>query len=96
MRAIILFQHQTEAPSSAHYFKNMFADFLSRFPRLACTVYVIIGQNDLIVKLTMRSFVAKLGRMAEDKFHVIVPKQYNEKIKHLKGKQVKLVLDDEL
>jgi hypothetical protein len=41
-------------------------------------------------------FVAKLGRMAEDKFHVIIPKQYNDKIKHLKGKQVKMILDDEL
>lgn len=53
----------------------------------------MIVQGKLQLKIV---FVAKLGRMAEDKFHVIVPKQYNEKIKHLKGKQVKLVLDDEL
>lgn len=41
-------------------------------------------------------FVAQLGAMAEDKFHVIVPKQYNDKIRHLHHKQVKIILDDEL
>ena len=41
-------------------------------------------------------FVAKLGRMAEDKYHVIIPKQFNSKIKNLHGKQVKMILDDEL
>ena len=41
-------------------------------------------------------FVAKLGTMGEDKFHVIIPKQFNDKIRNLKGKQVKLIMDDEL
>ena len=41
-------------------------------------------------------FVAKLGAMSEDKFHIMVPKQFNEKIRNLKGKQVKIILDDEL
>jgi hypothetical protein len=41
-------------------------------------------------------FVAKLGDMVEDKFHVIVPKQYNDKVRDLRGKQVKIILDDEL
>jgi hypothetical protein len=40
--------------------------------------------------------VAKLGAMAEDKFHIIVPKQFNDKIRNLKGKQVKIIMDDEL
>lgn len=42
------------------------------------------------------SFVAKLGAETQDKSHLIVPKQDNEKIRHLKGKQVKLILEDEL
>ena len=41
-------------------------------------------------------FVAKLGAMVEDKFHVIVPKHYNDKVRDLRGKQVKIILDDEL
>lgn len=41
-------------------------------------------------------FVAKLGAMTPDKFHVMVPKQFNDKIRNLKGKQVKIVLEDEL
>jgi hypothetical protein len=41
-------------------------------------------------------FVAKLGRMTDDKFHVIIPKQYNDKVRNLHGKQVKMILDDEL
>ena len=53
----------------------------------------MIAQGTIKLKIV---FVAKLGRMAEDKFHAIISKQYNEKVKHLKGKQVKLVLDDEL
>ena len=41
-------------------------------------------------------FAAKLGRMTEGKFHVIIPKQFNDKVKNLHGKQVKIILDDEL
>lgn len=41
-------------------------------------------------------FVAKLGKMGDDKYHIMIPKQYHDKIKHLQGKQVKLILDDEL
>jgi hypothetical protein len=41
-------------------------------------------------------FVAKLGAMSADKFHIMVPKQFNDKIKNLKGKQVKVIMDDEL
>ena len=40
-------------------------------------------------------FVAKLSALAEDKFHLIIPKQYNSKVKSLKGKQVRVVVDDE-
>jgi hypothetical protein len=51
----------------------------------------IIGQeHDMKVV-----FIAKLSTLAEDKFHLIIPKQYNPKIKNLKGKQVRVVVDDE-
>jgi hypothetical protein len=32
----------------------------------------------------------------QSKQRPVIPKQYNDKIRHLKGKQVKLILDDEL
>jgi hypothetical protein len=41
-------------------------------------------------------FVAKLGTLAEDKFHVIIPKAFNNKVRSVKGKQVKLIMDTEL
>ncbi len=46
-------------------------------------------------------FVAKLGIMGkyedgEEKFHIIVPKQYVDQVRNLKGKQVKMTLEDEL
>lgn len=41
-------------------------------------------------------FVAKLGAMGDDKFHVMVPKQFNDQIRDLKGKQVKIIMNDEL
>lgn len=48
------------------------------------------------------TFVAKLGAMGKyekdalQKFHVMVPKQYVDQVKDLKGKQVKVTIEDEL
>lgn len=47
-------------------------------------------------------FAAKLGSMGkyqkdnEEKFHVIVPRQFVDKVRNLKGKQVKVTIEDEL
>jgi hypothetical protein len=47
-------------------------------------------------------FVAKLGGMGkyardnEQKFHVIIPRQHIDKIRDLKGKQVKVTIEDEI
>jgi hypothetical protein len=46
-------------------------------------------------------FVAKLGAMGKykdglSKYHVMVPKQYIDQIENLEGKQVKIILTDEL
>ena len=46
-------------------------------------------------------FVAKLGAMGTytdgtRKYHVMVPKQYIDRIENLEGKQVKIILTDEL
>jgi hypothetical protein len=46
-------------------------------------------------------FVAKLGSMGryerdqEQKFHVMIPREHIGKIKNLKGKQVKVTIEDE-
>ena len=54
--------------------------------------------HDLKIK-----FVAKLGLMGkyddgEEKYHVIIPKQHVKEIKNLnlKGKQIKITMEDEL
>jgi hypothetical protein len=47
-------------------------------------------------------FVAKLGVMGKyerdgvEKFHVIVPRQFIDDVKGLKGKQVKITIEDEI
>jgi hypothetical protein len=47
-------------------------------------------------------FVAKLGAMGkyqkdgEDKFHIIIPRGYIEQLRSLKGKQVRVEIDDEI
>jgi hypothetical protein len=46
-------------------------------------------------------FVAKLGAMGTysdgtKKYHVMVPKQFIEQIEDLEGKQVKIILTDEI
>jgi hypothetical protein len=46
-------------------------------------------------------FIVKLGTMGTyddgvDKYHLIVPKEYGKQIKDLKGKQVRVVVDDEI
>lgn len=46
-------------------------------------------------------FVAKLGAMGSytdgsRKYHVMVPKQYTDRLGNLEGKQVKIILTDEL
>lgn len=57
--------------------------------------------SQLIVPLKIK-FVAKLGAMGtysdgEEKFHVMVPKQFiNNEIRDLKGKQVKVTIEDEI
>lgn len=46
-------------------------------------------------------FVAKLGSMGryerdqQQKFHVMIPREHIDKIKNLKGKQVKITIEDE-
>jgi hypothetical protein len=46
-------------------------------------------------------FVAKLGVMGKyekdgvEKYHVIVPRQFIDDVKNLKGKQVKITIEDE-
>ncbi|MGI8834830.1 MAG: hypothetical protein ACR2IS_19625 [Nitrososphaeraceae archaeon] len=47
-------------------------------------------------------FVAKLGLMGTyekdgvEKFHIIVPKQHVGQIREWKGKQIKVIIDDEI
>jgi hypothetical protein len=46
-------------------------------------------------------FVAKLGAMGAytdgtRKYHVMIPKQYIDRVENLEGKQVKIILTDEL
>jgi hypothetical protein len=54
------------------------------------------------IKEMQIKFVAKLGAMGkydkdqEEKFHVMVPRQHISKIKHMKGKQVKVTIEDEI
>jgi hypothetical protein len=46
-------------------------------------------------------FVAKLGAMGkydkdgEDKFHIMIPRQFIDEVRDLKGKQVKVTIEDE-
>jgi hypothetical protein len=52
--------------------------------------------NDLKIK-----FIVKLGTMGTygdgvDKFHLIVPKEYGKQVRDLKGKQVRVYVDDEI
>jgi 5-methylcytosine-specific restriction endonuclease McrA len=49
-----------------------------------------------LISFNLLQYVGKIHSAGKDKFHVIVPKQFNEKIKDLTGKQVKIILDDEL
>ena len=53
-------------------------------------VMVLQSRQELKVR-----FVAKLGVMSEDKFHVMIPKQFNDQVRNLKGKQVKVTIEDE-
>jgi hypothetical protein len=41
-------------------------------------------------------FVARLGTMGDDKMHVLVPKMHHDILKPLLGKQVRIVIDDEI
>ena len=45
-----------------------------------------------MVPLAILPHKAELGSMVEEKFHVIIPKQYNDKVMVLGGKQVKIIL----
>jgi hypothetical protein len=61
---------------------------------------MVIGAQSL-QKLKIK-FVAKLGVMGKyerdgvEKFHVIVPRQFIDDVKGLKGKQVKITIEDEI
>jgi hypothetical protein len=61
---------------------------------------MVIGAQSL-QKLKIK-FVAKLGVMGKyerdgvEKFHVIVPRQFIDDVKDLKGKQVKITIEDEI
>jgi HNH endonuclease len=59
-----------------------------------CHRYVEDGHN--LISLNPLLYIGKINSLGKDKFHVIVPKQYNDKVKNLRGKQVKIILDDEL
>jgi hypothetical protein len=56
-------------------------------------------KQEVIMKIV---FAAKLGSMGkyekdnEQKYHVMIPREHIEKIKNLKGKQVKVTIEDEL
>ena len=46
-------------------------------------------------------FIVKLGTMGtygdgEDKLHLIIPKEYVDQLRDLKGKQVRVYVDDEI
>jgi len=41
-------------------------------------------------------FVVKLGTMGDDKMHVLIPKMHRDVLKPLVGKQVRVVIDDEI
>jgi hypothetical protein len=46
-------------------------------------------------------FIVKLGTMGtysdgEDKLHLIIPKEYVEQLRDLKGKQVRVYVDNEI
>jgi hypothetical protein len=46
-------------------------------------------------------FIVKLGTMGTygdgvDKFHLIIPKEYGKQVRDLKGKQVRVYVDDEI
>jgi hypothetical protein len=45
-------------------------------------------------------FVTKLGLMGryndgEEKFHIIIPKEHVSEVRNCKGKQVRIIMDDE-
>jgi hypothetical protein len=46
--------------------------------------------------MTQMKFVAKMGSMGDEKYHILVPKHLHEVAKSLRGKQVKVVIDDEI
>jgi hypothetical protein len=50
-------------------------------------------QKDTMVKV---KFVARLGKMGEEKIHVLVPKEHWDTLKPLVRKQVRVTIDDEL
>jgi hypothetical protein len=50
-------------------------------------------QKDTMVKV---KFVARLGKMGEEKIHVLVPKEHWNTLKPLVRKQVRVTIDDEL
>jgi len=41
-------------------------------------------------------FVSKVGSMGKTKMHVLIPKHYHETAKKMLGKQVRIVIDDEI
>lgn len=47
-------------------------------------------------EMTQIKFVAKMGSMGDGKYHILIPKHLHEIAKTLRGKQVKVVIDDEI
>jgi hypothetical protein len=58
--------------------------------RAFCTVCVIAELFATIVKV---KFVAKLGKMGDEKIHVLVPKEHWEMLRPLIRKQVRVTIE---
>jgi hypothetical protein len=46
--------------------------------------------------MTKLKFISKVGTMGETKMHVLIPKPYHELAKKMLGKQIRIVMDDEI
>ncbi len=46
--------------------------------------------------MTKLKFISKVGTMGETKMHILIPKPYHEIAKKLLGKQIRIVVDDEI
>ena len=50
----------------------------------------------MVVQKLKVTFVGKISKLTEGKYAIITPKIYNDKIEKMRGKQVKVNVEDEL